>query len=370
MAVGGKRKVFPQCVFANVDDSGRPIFWNAAINRHVIIPSVVLVFIRDHVTAEGALLDEAISSFAYENGLIGRELDSFRNLVGQALDCGMLAEARPEALEPECVDDLPTMLIGCPRSGTTLLSNFLNSHPRITALHEPNLIGEALRLLDGSENYPIYDEWPFTDDRDASADELRIIGDFVKEIYSQIVRSQGKQRWIDKSLYLWEHLEIVDQMFSGNAKYIVAVRHGFDVAQSLTKGLASIPAGYIKKSGLLLEQGLWFWIDQNSKALSFQEKNPERCKIVKYESLVEEPRRTVLDIFDFLGESGPEIVFSGKARPSLSMAGDPRAHQSGTTISRTKTKRWQEWPPELVAHLAEIANPTLARLGYDTIDAG
>src|SRR5689334_19471746 len=100
----------------------------------------------------------------------------------------------------------PIFIVGCQRSGTTLLRLMLDSHSAIAC-------GPETRFLRAFE--PITgDEW----DRISRFGQpreywLEKIADFFGSFQEEYARSRGKRRWADKSPLYALHLDFILELF-------------------------------------------------------------------------------------------------------------------------------------------------------------
>lgn len=183
----------------------------------------------------------------------------------------------------------------------------------------------------------------------------------------------GKRRWADKCPDSVHHLDFVHELFAGDARFIVIVRHGFDVAASLDElvfpGLVGHIGeridGYLERSGFRLEACCRFWLDEVVACRSFVRRHPHTSHVVKYEDLVGDPEKTLDGLFAFLGESwDPTLIEAAFRVPHGEGVGDLRIH-STQKIETDRVGRWRRWDPAVVATLAPIVAEGLLAFGYE-----
>src|SRR5215469_13797830 len=135
----------------------------------------------------------------------------------------------------------PVFVVGCPRSGTTLLYHMILSsgdfagYPfesdtfRILGPKFPNLLSrrDRMRLLEfwlGSE-YGVGAGLDRSDIERGVLEECRTIGDFLRIVMEEICREQGAHRWAEKTP---DHALYIDEIkrFFPNALVVHIIRDG------------------------------------------------------------------------------------------------------------------------------------------------
>jgi Sulfotransferase family len=135
--------------------------------------------------------------------------------------------------------DRPVFIIGCGRSGTTVMGEMLSKHPALAYLFEPR------------------DIWSYEPRTDIWSDRAEQLGGRVQlgaedarpETTAKIAKAFGAELWLQRGTILVEKFPInsfriayIHAMFP-DARFIFMVRHGLDVARSIAK---------------LAPRGLWF----------------------------------------------------------------------------------------------------------------
>jgi hypothetical protein len=138
----------------------------------------------------------------------------------------------------------PIFIVGCPRSGTTLLRNLLRSHPRLSFPPESHFIPqiyeaygnpanerEARRLAEVLLRLRWIRRWKC--DFDAAAlIACRSYACMIDELFQTWARKEGKPRWGDKTPKNILHMHTLRSIFP-QARFIHVYRDGRDVARSL-----------------------------------------------------------------------------------------------------------------------------------------
>ncbi|MGL4745787.1 MAG: sulfotransferase family protein [Dermatophilaceae bacterium] len=179
----------------------------------------------------------------------------------------------------------PIFIVGCQRSGTTMLRLMLDSHPRISC-------GPETRFLEGFE--PIFaDDWKRLSQYGFSEDEwVRRIREFFEGVQTDYARSRGKQRWADKTPRYAMNLPLVLRIFP-DAQIVHVIRDPRDVAVSHRKrfGYWSCLKSTVK------------WPRYVGAARGAARELPaDSYREVRYEHLVADPAATLHDLLDWVGE--------------------------------------------------------------------
>ena len=266
------------------------------------------------------------------------------------------------------------VILGVPRSGTTMVRRILNAHPRIASPGETCILSACARFLhsetvaDGLE-FGVISGLSFAGyERDEVLERLRL---FATEFLEAYAKKQGKKRWAEKTAVDIFHLDAIESLCANRVKYVCVVRHGLDVVCSLKEFsdrgftyLAEIH-DYVRRYPRPLEAFAHAWVDANSALIDFVSRNPNNTLLMRYEDLVATPKDGIVDLFKFLNEKYYDnILERAFEKPRSAGFGDWKSY-SRTTIDNTSVQRWKSLPPNTANRLAEICNPVLEKLGYD-----
>jgi len=148
----------------------------------------------------------------------------------------------------------PTFIVGCGRSGTTLLKMILNSHPDLAIPVESHFIYDiARRIVSGRfpaslthpndwnrfleylKNHRYLNRWgislPLLFKR-LEGIEDRTYASMFTTIFKEFMQDEGKPRWGDKTPMNVNYIFLIDHFFP-KAKFVHIIRDGRDVALSL-----------------------------------------------------------------------------------------------------------------------------------------
>src|SRR5262245_59554276 len=109
----------------------------------------------------------------------------------------------------------PIFIIGCRRSGASLLRYLLDTHEDIACPPESKFVSALVSFLqcpttlDGLANMGL-----------TKTDVTREIGRMVSSIMSGYARRKGKARWADKTPSYHRILDFIDDIFEGQVLYV------------------------------------------------------------------------------------------------------------------------------------------------------
>lgn len=200
----------------------------------------------------------------------------------------------------------PIFIVGCPRSGTTLLRNLLRSHPRLTFAPESHFIPSFYRLYGDPQNEAsavslarrvLRLEWvrpwqlPLTPS-DFKPD--RSFAAVLERLYGAWAVREGKARWGDKTPHYVVSIPTLLRIFPA-AKIIHVVRDGRDVA------LSWLIAGFEPRN-LFMAASLWTQYVGAGRAAAGALSH-DRLLEVRFEALVANPNEVLRPVCEFMGEA-------------------------------------------------------------------
>lgn len=273
-------------------------------------------------------------------------------------------------------DNSGIILLGLPRSGTTLLRRILNVHPRIACSGETFLLRGTARFLASDTVTDGIDYGVIGGLKSAGFSEAEIL-DRVRNLafsfFEEIAAKRGKSRWASKTAVDSFYLPEIEKLYASHARFICVTRHALDAALSLhdlseaneihIKELHE----YVAKFPRPLEAYAHAWRDVTGMLLDFAQRNYHTSTLIRYEDLVSDPQRVCKDLFGFLGEKwDSEILDHALADDVVEGLGDWKIH-GRSTIDSSSVDRWKTLRGDVVSRLGPIVNPLLVECGYDPV---
>lgn len=268
----------------------------------------------------------------------------------------------------------PVFIVGCARSGTTLLRNLLNSHPEIKFPPESHFIldfyhlfgdpkteKDVIRILDHIKKHKRFKKFEICINK-GEVKDIRRYSELIDYIYTKFIGKYDAKRWGDKTpLYVLD-LKLLVKLFS-NAKIIHIIRDGRDVADSIIKTYFGpnntyLAAKYWKKH---VEAG-------NSQGQSL---GTSRYKEIKYEDLLNNSEQTLRSVCSFINIKYNKRI--NKVSPSYSTEKHrkflkrARPHNPHTKIIKSNQNKWkQEMSEKDILMFESVAGDTLRKFKYET----
>lgn len=265
------------------------------------------------------------------------------------------------------------LILGFPRSGTTVLSQLLDAHPEISCPPETNLFSGAGRFLaeqTAVEGPPIgvLAGLAFVDI--AAEDVLAPLRDFLFAFHDRI--AGDAPIWVEKTATDIFHVEALEPLLVGHARFVVLVRHPLDVIASnhdlaevmgaqlpeifeLTRGVNGPFDGYARA-----------WLDRMTAVSAFVERHPDACHVLRYEDLMAAPEARLDELFRFMGAApcAGKVLKTAFAQPKRVGLGDFRAVEM-TGLRPPASEGWRRrLPRAAAARIVPLLAPMMERYGY------
>ena len=269
----------------------------------------------------------------------------------------------------------PIFIVGCPRSGTTMLRDLLRSHPHLTFPGETHFIpafyrgygdprdcAEARKLAAAILELRWVRAWNLRLEADSFAD-CRSFREVLCHLYEAWARREIKPRWGDKTPNYVTEIPLLAKLFP-EARIIHIYRDGRDVAMSWVRArftpqnmytaarLWSSWVGAGRRTGAALPRGMYLE--------------------VRYEQLLAQPRETMQRVCEFVGEPFDEAIL--RLSPIMK---NRRSHRVFNPFARKLPRpveivssncgKWKTRMPARDRVLFEsVAGDLLQSLGYET----
>lgn len=271
------------------------------------------------------------------------------------------------------------VILGMPRSGTTLLRRLLDAHPAICCPPETNVLSAAARFLReeafaGGVSIGVLSGLSFAGiaEQVVVARLRQLVFGFLQDICQQ----RGKKRWAEKTAFNIFHLDQIEQLCSGSCRFLCLVRHPLDVVCSLkelTDKMEMYVAElhtYIRQYPAPLEAFAHAWVDMQARLRRFMSNHPNDCLMLKYEDLIHNPAAELQRVFDFLGEPAdvPAILAQALHGTEAIGLGDWKTYER-RAIHTESVERWRLLSPSTVHGLVHIIAVEMELAGYPPIAA-
>lgn len=237
----------------------------------------------------------------------------------------------------------PIFVVGCQRSGTTVLRLMLDSHRDIAC-------GPETRFLSWME--PITgDSWErlarFGAPREAWLERTR---EYFASVQRDYAASKGKRRWADKSPLYAMILPFVWELWP-DAQVVHVIRDPRDVAASHRTAF-----GY---RSALRAPVKWKQYVRTARAAG-REAGPGRYHELRYEALVADREQTMHALLDFLGEEWDPAVLDFESHPH----DVPDRYWQRTQARRKGSIARKRLDPLLATTSRVLSRPLSRELGY------
>jgi hypothetical protein len=207
----------------------------------------------------------------------------------------------------------PIFIVGCHRSGTSLLRMLLDSHPDISAGAEEASLS-WLAHLDTDRWRTTLSNYGFSED-----EWLAAVRSLFEPLHVRYAESQGKNRWAIKCPQNALLLEYIDKLYP-TCQVVHIVRHPRDV-------VASNRRMYGKRRGAHYG-GRWVHAVRSAEAVGAA-LGQDRYRSLRYEDLVSNPELILRSLLKWLGEPWSDDVLrfgdrTHSYRPRSTKKADPK----------------------------------------------
>ncbi len=287
---------------------------------------------------------------------------------------GVMVERRGETTAR---NKAPVFVLGCGRSGTTLLYHMLLSAGGFAVYRAEsnaiNLLEPRFGDLSVKRNKEkLMEVWLASklferSGLEAQAIKAKVIaecqngGDFLRIIMGEMAHQQNVERWADSTP---EHLLYVDRIKETIPEALIVhiIRDGRDVALSMEKGHWIRPFPWQKRDGLAVAGLYWEWIVQKGRE-SGRKFGPDYTEI-HFEELVAQPRESLAHLGRFIDH---DLDYDRILRVGIGSVREPntsfKAGSSGEKFN--PVGRWKEkFSPTALRRFEGLVGGTLREVGY------
>lgn len=271
----------------------------------------------------------------------------------------------------------PVFVLGCPRSGTTLLYDMLLSAGGFAVyLAESNVFNVlALRFGDlgeRSNRQKLLQAWLGSKLFRATGldpqqiekkvlEECHHAGDFLRIVMDEITRKQGMARWAENSPENLLHLPLIKKLVP-DALVIHIIRDGRDVASSLERVRYVRPFPWEQRQSLMSAGVYWEWIVRQGHA--YGARLGSDYMELHFEDLIRSPQETLDRVGQFIDhkldyERIQQVAYGSVAKPNTSF----KTERPGTEFN--PIGRWKKsFSPALLMRFERMLGKTLQDFGY------
>lgn len=275
-------------------------------------------------------------------------------------------------LNNESLSSNPIFIVGCPRSGTTILFTIFRKSSELLSLkQESHWIWEYYHPPSQREDYSQVLE---------AHDITEKSKNYIRACYRAAF---GGNRWVDKNPTNSLRVPAIKEIFP-DAKIVRIFRNGPDTINSLIntwrnsekfigfkvpknleiegynrqKWVHLLPPGWRKYTNSSLEKVCAFqWISTNEALVEAKESIAAKDWVdIKYENLVLEPEKSIQKIFGQL-----QLDYNTDVEEFVSTLD---RHVTNTE-SKPAIGKWRNQNPERVRRILGMIEPTMEKLGYD-----
>lgn len=267
------------------------------------------------------------------------------------------------------------VILGTPRSGTTLLRRLLDAHPNIACPPETYVLSGAARFLHEESFAQGLKIGPLVGLGYAGFEETEVLARlrrFAFGFFEEHAAKAGKTRWAEKTAFDAFHVPAIRRMCAGHVKFICLHRHGLDVAASIaeltdkTGGYVEELHRYVTRHPQPLEAFAHAWVDTASAIQDLADQD-EGALSIRYERLAEDPQAVLEEVLAFVEEPYDDGILERALGSTQSVGfGDWKTYARAKVDTRS-VARWKSLPAASQTMLATVCNPTLKRLGYDPV---
>ncbi len=268
-------------------------------------------------------------------------------------------------------------VVGCQRSGTTMLQRMLDAHPMLAVAYDSLFLTRPIKgepvgfdppltdeVVEMARTHPRFDRLGLSDEAvERAAGGARVYSEFVCAIYDELARKHGKPLAGEKSPGYCRHLPRLHALLPW-AKIVHLIRDGRDVALSIRdwgKGAAKLE---LWKTEPIAVGALW-WRRDVTRGCADGRALPEGVyRELRYEDVVGDPAGSMRTLAAFLGVPYDEAMVEYHRGRVKAKAG-----LSAKAAWLPPTKGIRDWRSQMSDRDRElfeaIAGEQLAMLGYE-----
>jgi hypothetical protein len=266
------------------------------------------------------------------------------------------------------MSERPFFVVGCPRSGTTLVRTILDGHSRLSIPPESHFVLALSRrgrrgtaTLDDILAHPEFAAWGADEQTLRRSVERAAPANYpelVSAVFEWYAESQGKPRWGDKTPGYVSYLPQLLRMFP-DAQFVHLLRDGREVVASLSEQAWGPKRPVIG--------ALWWRRKVSAGRRAGHRLGADRYLELRLEDLIADPETKVNEVCAFLGEEFEPDMLDFPARARSLFAEDDTVTARVREPLVTGVRNWREGMSVREQRAVEaLCHRQLARLGYET----
>lgn len=266
------------------------------------------------------------------------------------------------------------VILGFPRSGTTLLARLLDAHPEISCPPETYLFTAAARFLQEQDVV----EGPAIGPLSGlellgvpAEDTVAALRRMVFELQDRV--SDGARVRIEKTAIDIFRLNEIETLLSGHARFLLLIRNPLDVIASnldLAKVMGAWLDDLYRAMGEEPNQLIGLaraWIDRMTALEGFFQRHGDACYRLRYEDLTSDTLGSMAALYDWIGVApkGKDLIENALNGTSRLGLGDFRFNEMDA-IRPPDPKGWRKrLPPATAGRIVPMLAPLMEANGYN-----
>lgn len=249
----------------------------------------------------------------------------------------------------------PIFVLGCPRSGTTVLGQSLQRHPEVCGGTETHFFIPALESFDEVWRYSVErlpSDLNWLEAQGITKDEFLLA--YAKGMKDVVAARATSARWLDHTggnVLVWDKLSKVFP----DAQFLYIVRDGRNVVESVMHAFWGGDFSFRKAAEM--------WVEHvEAGAAAVADATAGDGLLVSYESLVAAPDAQLREILGFLDLPWDPEVAKPYREPLLNSS------FAGETVADKLAPRWRGWEAWKREQFEEIGGEMLRAYGYERDD--
>ncbi|MEL7835183.1 sulfotransferase [Fodinibius sp. Rm-B-1B1-1] len=280
----------------------------------------------------------------------------------------------------------PVFVLGCDRSGTTLLSLLLSQSPDLHMTLESGFIPDLypkkdsygdfstskqrwffirdLQTTNATSNTIAFDIFELTDKQAEQSIREAAPTDYagaINALFSKTAEQKGKSRWGNKTPKYVHNIDLLVDLFP-DAKIIHILRDPRDVAASIKK------VGWTHT----IKEAAQFWNDRVSDGLEGRTLGEDSYYELKYESLLKQPDQTLKNLYDWLNIDFSEEVVDQYQEDRDRMSVEKHKDLFdliGKPIDPSRAYAWKKSMSKAdIAEIEQVNRELIQKLDYELCD--